>query len=117
MTIPAVRLPKDGGVRTPIDAKLKSNWFFEPKRRMFRSEAGEQFSPRGELPKGTRIVYKVSTLAGAEPSKLNQHERELRRYIQVILPGGESPTKYLQAVRAWPPVEMAHVGPEISLPT
>ena len=110
-----VPLPKDS-VRTPIDVKLKSNWSFEPKRRIFKSAAGETFSPRSELPKRTKIVYKVSTLAGAEPSTLNEHERELRRYIQVILPRGESPARYLRAVRAWPPVEAAHVGPEVSLP-
>ena len=86
------------------------------KRRAFTSDAGETFSPRGALPAGSRIVYKVPNLAQADASSLNEHERELRRYMQVILPHGESPAKYLRAVRAWPSVEEAQVGPAVSLP-
>ena len=116
MTIPAVPLPKDGGVRTPLDFKLKPGWHFDTKRGTFESAAGERFSPRGDLPKGSRIVYKVPNLARADPSKLNEHERDLRSYMQVILPRGESPEKYLQVIRSLPPVEEAHIGPEVSLP-
>jgi hypothetical protein len=115
VTIPAVPLPKDGSVRTPLDFKLKPDWHFDTKRRAFESDSGEKFSPR-ELPEGSRIVYKVPNLARAARAKLNEHERELRRYMQVILPHGESPARYLRAVRAWPSVEEAHVGPEVSLP-
>ena len=116
MTIPAVRLPKDGSVRTPLDFKLKSGWRFDVKGRAFKSDSGEKFSPRGALPARSRIVCKVPNLAQADESKLNEHERELRRYMQEILPHGESPAKYLRAVRAWPSVEDAQVGPEVSLP-
>ena len=116
MTIPAVPVPKDGSVRTPIDFKLKSGWSFDTKRRTFESETGETFSPRGELPEGSRIVYKVPNLARADPSTLNEHERDLRRYMQVILPRGRIAREFLQTVRAWPPVEEAHVGPQVSLP-
>jgi hypothetical protein len=116
VTIPAVPLPKDGGVRTPLDVKLKSGWHFDTKLGTFESDAGEKFSPRGELPKGSRIVYKVPNLARADPSRLNEHERDLRRYMQVILPRGESPDKYLQVVRSWSSVEEAHIGPDVSLP-
>jgi hypothetical protein len=116
VTIPAVGLPKDGSVRTPLDFKLKSGWQFDMKRRAFKSDSGEKFSPRGALPEGSRIVYKVPNLARADASRLNEHERELRRYMQVILPHGESPSKYLRAVRAWPSVEEAQVGPAVSLP-
>ena len=116
MTIPAVRLPKDGSVRTPLDFTLKSGWRFDMKRRAFKSDSGETFSPRGALPKGSRIVYKVPNLAQADASALSEHERELRRYMQVILPHGESPAKYLRTVRAWPSVEEVHVAPAVSLP-
>ena len=116
MTIPAVPLPQDGSIRTPLDFKLKPGWYFETKSRTFKSGSGEKFSPRGDLPVGTRIVYKVPNLAKADPSTLNEHERDLRRYMQVILPHGESPLTYLAAVRAWPSVEHAHAGPEVSLP-
>lgn len=116
MTIPAVPVPRDGSVRMPLDFKLKSAWHFHTKRRAFASDSGETFSPRGDLPEGSRIVYKVPNLAKADAGTLNEHERDLRRYMQVILPKGESPAEYLQAVRAWPPVEEANVGPEVSLP-
>jgi hypothetical protein len=96
--------------------KLKSNWHFDTKRRTFESDAGETFLPRADLPAGSRIVYKVPNLARAHASKLNEHERDLRRSMQVILPRGESPARYLRAIRAWPSVEEADVGPEVSLP-
>jgi len=116
VTIPAVPSPKDGSLRTPLDLKLRSNWHFDTKRRVFESDSGETFSPRGDLPKGSRIVYKVPNLARADASSLSEHERELRRYMQVILPQGETAGTYLRAVRAWPSVDDAQIGPEVSLP-
>lgn len=116
MTIPAVPVPGDARVRAPLDFKLKARWHFDATRRSFESDSGQKFSPRGELPQGSRIVYKVPSLAQADASKLNEHERELRRYMQVILPHGESPARYLRAVRSWPSVEEANTGPEVSLP-
>jgi hypothetical protein len=116
VTIPAVRVPGDAGVRMPVDFTLKSGWRFDAKRRAFHSDRGETFSPRGKLPDGSRLVYKVPGLAKADPATLTAHERDLRRYMQLILPEGESPAAYLRAVRAWPPVEAAHVGPDVSLP-
>jgi hypothetical protein len=116
VTIPAVPAPNDGSVRTPLDVKLKPGWHFDTKRRRFESDSGEKHSPRGQLPKGSRIVYKAPNLARADASSLNEHERELRRYMQVILPPGDSPGSYLPTVRSWPSVEDATVGPDVSLP-
>ncbi|HEV2801866.1 MAG TPA: hypothetical protein VGW12_15425 [Pyrinomonadaceae bacterium] len=116
MTIPAVPLPMGSGVRTPIDLKLKAGWRYDSQRRAFESDRGERFSPRGELPKNSKIVYKVPNLARADESKLNEHERDLRLYMQVILPEGESPAAHVGTVRAWPCVAEAHAAPEISLP-
>ena len=47
---------------------------------------------------------------------LSQAEKELRRYMQVILPQGVSPQDFVEIVRAWPSVEEASVGPDVSLP-
>ena len=44
-------------------------------------------------------------------------EKELRRYMQVILPQGVSPQDFVDVVRAWPSVEEASVGPDVSLPS
>jgi hypothetical protein len=111
-----VPAPNDGSIRTPVDFTLKPDWLFDTKRRTFVSESGERFSPLGDVPQGSRIVYKVPTLARADGSTLNEHERALRRYMQLILPKGTSPARYLRTVRAWPSVEEAHVSPEVSLP-
>jgi hypothetical protein len=116
VTIPAVPLPKDGSIRPTIDFTLKSGWSFDTKRRIFRSERGETFSPPGNLPKGSRIVYKVPSLARADARKLDEHERALRRYMQLVLPAGERPATYVRPVSAWAPVEEAHAAPQVSLP-
>src|SRR5688572_1269907 len=114
--IPAVPLPKDGSVRPTIDFTLKAGWSFDTRRRIFKSERGETFSPLGDLPKGGRIVYKVPTLARADAKKLDKHERALRRYMQLVLQAGQQPATYLRTVRAWPAVEAAHLTPQVSLP-
>lgn len=114
--VPAVPVPENSGIRTPIDLKLKPKWRFDAKGGAFESEAGEQFSPRDDLPKGAEIVYKVPSLVKADVKNLSKHERDLRRYMQVILPADESPAEYVAAVRAWPCVAEAQVAPTISLP-
>ena len=93
-----------------------AGWSFDTRRRVFKSDGGETFSPLGGLPKGSRIVYKIPNLARTDAMKLNEHERALRRYMQLVLPAGEQPTKSLRRVKAWPPVEEAHVAPQVSLP-
>jgi len=115
VTIPAVPLPK-GSVRPTIEFTLKASWSFDTRRRIFKSERGETFSPLDDLPKGSRVAYKVPSLARADASKLDQHERALRRYMQLVLPAGEQPANHLRTVGAWPPVEEAHVTPQVSLP-
>ena len=117
VVIPAVRLPSGSGVRTPIDIKLKPKWQFDTNRRVFVSESGEEFALRGQLPKNSRIVYRVPSLVGTDPARLSKSEKDLQRYMHVILPPSESPAKYVDVVRGWPPVAAAHVAPEVSLPS
>ncbi len=114
--IPAVHLPENIKIRTPVDLKLKPGWRYEPSQRVFISDDGEKFTPTGDLPKKTKIVYKVPSLAQADEAGLSESEKDLRRYMQVILPEGESPAEYLDVIRAWDCVEEAHTAPEISLP-
>ena len=114
--IPAVGLPADSKIRTPIDLKLKPKWTYNPSRRVFESDSGKKYTPGNDLPKNSKIVYKVPSLAEADESKLTKSERDLLRYMQVILPEGESPAEYVDVVREWPSVEEAHVAPEVSLP-
>lgn len=114
--IPAVPLPANSRIRRPVDLKLRPGWRFDQDRRIFISEAGERVTPGAELPKRSRVVPTVPSLASADEATLSPAERDLRRYIQVILPPGEPPGRYVDAVRAWPCVEEANVAPEVSLP-
>jgi hypothetical protein len=114
--IPAVPVPRSAWIKVPVEIKLKPQYRYDAGKRVFVSEKGERFRPDGALPKGTRIVYKVPALAEADPRKLSASERDLQRYMQVILPQGEAAADYLEIVRAWPSVEDAWVAPEVSLP-
>ena len=114
--IPAVPLPEDSGVQIPVDAKLKNGWRYEVKRDLFISNSGESFCPSQSLPDGSRIVYKVPSLAEADSAKLSKPERDLQKYIQIILPPKKSPEDFVDSIQEWPCLESAQVGPDISLP-
>jgi hypothetical protein len=114
VSVPEV--PQPPGVRTPIDVTMKAAWSYDPDARTFSSSSGETFALGGRLPRGTKVVHKTPALARKAPSRLSAAERDLRRYLQIILPPGESPAEYVAAVRKWPPVERADLGPGISLP-
>jgi hypothetical protein len=115
--MPSVPPPQGAKIRVPVEVKLKRTYRYDPTRRVFRSESGKLFAPAADLPKATLIVYKVPSLAAADPAKLSKSERDLRRYVQVILPEGESAADYIDVIRAWPSVEDAWLAPQISLPT
>lgn len=114
--MPTVRAPGTAKIRVPVEVKLKPGYRYDPTRRVFESASGARFDPSGDLPKRTRIVYKVPALAASDIAKLSESERELRRYLQVILPQGVSPQDYVEIIRKWPGVEGAAVAPEVSLP-
>jgi len=111
---PAVPPPK-GLVGRSIDYKLKTGWRYDTVKKVFIDAKGTEFAP---LPLGNKslIVYKVPGLAGVTPKGLSKAERDLQRYMQVILPPSRSPEELVKTVQSWPCVEEAHVAPEISLP-
>ena len=111
---PSVRVPK-GVVARPVDLKLKRGWRYDEVKRVLVSNSGTLFTP-SRLPKGTRIAYKVPSLARLTPARLSKAERDLQRYMQVVLPVSLAPEKYLKTIQAWPCVEEARVAPEVSLP-
>lgn len=114
--MPATPVPKSSGLPTPVEVKLKPKWSYETAHRTFVSGSGEKFSPPKSLPKKTKIVYKTPSLLNVEDEKLSPSEKNLLRYMQVILPPGESPSDHLDDIRSWPCVEEAQAAPEISLP-
>lgn len=114
MTQPAV--PAPSSLKGSLDLELKPGWRFVPRRRRFEQESGETFSPYGDLPEGAGIVYKVPRLAKADPASLSAAERDLQRYLQVVLPAGASAQDCLARIRRWPSVAAVQGGPVVSLP-
>ena len=101
--------------RRSIDFKLKPGWRFDEAKGVFIDRSGVEFAtPR--LPKNSRVLYKVPSLARSASKKLSGAERDLQRYLQMILPSERSTKSVLQAVQSLPAVEEAHLAPEISLP-
>jgi hypothetical protein len=114
--IPETPLPPDSKIRTPVILKLKPQWRFETNRRVFTSQSGEEFKPSGDLPRNTRIVLHTPDLARTPKAALSKHEKDLLRYVQVILPASVRPEDYLETIRGWACVEKAYVAPQVSLP-
>ena len=111
---PAIPPPKELSGRS-IDFKLKPGWRFDDAKRVFIDPSGTEFAtPR--LPKNSRVLYKVPSLARSSAKTLSSAECDLQRYMQVILPSPRSTKSVLQAVQSLPGVEEAHLAPEISLP-
>jgi hypothetical protein len=106
-------LPPPGIVSRPVDFKLKPGWHYDQSHRVFVGEKHNQFAPK-DLPAGTRIEYKVPDLA-SKP-RLSKAERELQRYMQMVLPPQFAPESVLNRVKRWSFVEEVHLAPEVSLP-
>lgn len=103
-------------IKPYLVVKLKRKWFYDLRRRMFVESSGKKFSPKEDLPKNTRIVYMTPDLAKKPMNSLLKDERDLVRYLQVILPKGINPTKYLPILKRWKCTEEVRFPPEISLP-
>jgi hypothetical protein len=102
------------GLRPHLVLKLKVGWRFH--RGAFVSPEGLHIAPPTGLPSGTEIVPMVAELARADLSTLSEAERDLARYLQVILPEGAEPAAWLEPMRSLEAVEEASLPPQISLP-
>ena len=99
-----------------LSLKLKPGWRFDPAAGQFVSASGERLSVLDQLPKGSEILPTAPALAKADPAKLSAAERNLARYVQLILPKGDMTTETLPIVKEWSAVETVTLPPEISLP-
>jgi len=111
---PAVPPPK-GLVRRSVDFKLKPGWRYDEAKGIFVDSGGAQFAPP-LLPKKTRILYKVPSLAKSSSHGLTKAERDLQLYMHVLLRPSDAPEQYVKTIQTWPCVDEAHVAPEVSLP-
>ena len=108
------RIP--GGLRPNIVIRLKKGWTFESDSRAFISRDGQKLSPMKDLPEGSRLVYVAPELAQAVPESLSEDERNLARYLHVILPEGTGPSAYFHVLRKWACIDKVEPSPDISLP-
>lgn len=108
-------VPPPPGVPRPVSVKLKPGWAFDAKARCFRGPKGATFAPEG-LPARTRVQPTVPQLAGKAPAALSAAERDLQRYVQVILPPDHDPDAFAAIARGWPCAASAEAGPAVSLP-
>lgn len=112
---PDVPPPANVEILRPVDFKLKPGWRFDEASRAFTGPAGESFTP--ELPKGAKLVFKVPDLARSRRKNLSPDEKDLQRYMQVVLPSAWKPEEFAKKVKAWPCADAPHAAPVVSLPT
>lgn len=111
-------VPAPRGLRRAVVLTLKPGWTFDASTRQFAGPKQESCTPGG-LPPRTRVTPLVSGLAerpARARSRAARAQRDLQRYVHLVLPPGHDPEAYLEAVRAWPCAESAVAAPEISLP-
>jgi hypothetical protein len=104
-------------MRPHVVAKLKPTWRFDDKAHVFRDlESGRTSDALRRLPAGSSVVATAPTLAGADPQKLSADERNLARYVQILLPEGARAADALKEVQGWDFVESAELPPSVVLP-
>ncbi len=108
---------KPKNLKPHLNVKLKFGWRYDDAQRIFVSVKGKKLPPFKDLPRGTRIVYTVPHLAHMNEASLSQNEKELSRFMQVILPKKSDTSKFLEILNVWPCFEEVNLPPEISLPT
>lgn len=102
--------------RPHLVVQLKFDWRFDPSQDAFVSSRGRVVAPHKALPRGSRVVHMVPELATEDPRELNQDERDLTRYVHVMLPKRADVSQLLDTVGAWICVADVRLPPEISLP-
>lgn len=110
---PAIPVPGHAGVRLPIVVELKKGWHYEEASGSF-AHGRQRFDPAEALPAGAQVTQRFP--AGSIPPRTTQ-ERELARFVQLVLPPDDVPAKYLDLVQRWPCVANAYVIPPPSLPS
>jgi hypothetical protein len=103
-------------LRPHLVLKLKKGWAFDARRRQFVSATGKAVTTQQLIPQGAQVVHVTPSLAKADPKSLSAPERELARYVQLILPMGDDAAARVAAVRKWEPVAEVSLPPQARLP-
>lgn len=107
-------VPPPPGMPGLVSVKLRPGWAFDAKAQCFTGPKGATFTP--DLPAGARLTPTVPQLAGRPSGTLSAAERDLQRYLQVILPVGHDVAAFAADARRWPCAASADAGPAVSLP-
>jgi hypothetical protein len=98
------------GLRPVIHALLKPRWTLQPKPGKF--VAGQrEVSSAEQLPPAAQIDYLVSRLQKVPREKLSAPEKKLARWVQILLPVGTKPEKFVAELKTWPCFVEVHVAP------
>jgi hypothetical protein len=92
--------------------KLGRGWRLDAKGALVSSR-GRRVAPTG-LPAGSDVRSVVPRAKRA--AKASAVERELERFVHVVLPARSDVARALAEVRRWAGVESARTSPEICLP-
>jgi hypothetical protein len=114
MMMPSVPLPDN--FRRTISGKLKARWKLDTHRHIFIGPKQAEFDPSASLPTGSDVVPTVPALAAQSPAELSTAEKDLARYIQIILPSGTEPQSVIAQITQWPCLESATISPQVELP-
>jgi hypothetical protein len=110
---PPRRFPE---ARRLVVLQMKAGWRFDPRRRLFQGPHGESFSPKADLPTGTKIAPLDEELAKAEPKGLSSDERRLARIVNLTVSPGSDPDRLKEKAEGWPCKEKVWVPPVPSPP-
>lgn len=114
MTLPSV--PPPGDIRRPVIGKLKKGWTWDKQAAQFVGPRGKIFDPHDQLPPDTHCGLNVPILAKRRATSLSPAEKDLLRYIQILLPQGVEPEALAESIAQWPCFESAVASPRFELP-
>lgn len=101
------------GARPFLQVKLKRGWRLDPDGPCFLTARGVRQTIEG-LPPGARVVPQIEL--PPRGARLSAAERELERFVHVLLPRDADPRRVLRRVEKWACVEDVQLPPDVSLP-
>ena len=113
---PHTPVPKRANVLRPVELRLKPGWRYDARRALFVTDEGGRCAPGPDLPKGARIAPKVPALVRPGRAGLSKPEKDLLRFVQVLLPARVSAADFVDRISLWPCVEEVRVAPVVGLP-